>query len=121
MKDEVYKKLDENMHKATDYIADFGILVYSLMLVLKTSIFSIDAATNDLTIKSSQGFPISRIFPSTFQSTGDIHFTAPPLSPDIFISEKNQKDFDTLFDNQHLQFIHSTFSGSRGPKKRHCR
>jgi hypothetical protein len=95
------KKVDEAMHRLSQYTVDFQTLIYSFMFSIKNIRLARGNSDNISFIKS-QGFKTLDIFPEGFKLREDINYSSNPIPHDIVNSEKLCSQLDLLFQQQHL-------------------
>ncbi|KAI8334893.1 hypothetical protein BD560DRAFT_428631 [Blakeslea trispora] len=94
---------------ASDFVADFQLLVFLTMLSFRNHIFVLD--TNQINFQAAEGFRTQDIFPDNFKMQEHVQHSASPLP-------QNHDALDAqirgLFTSNHLCLLLSEFYGARG-------
>ncbi|KAI9486615.1 MAG: hypothetical protein EXX96DRAFT_473476 [Benjaminiella poitrasii] len=109
-----FNKINKAIEESSDYTLKLSIVLFATMLSFKSHSFIINDSDN-IKIQPSAGAQLSSFFPSNFQNADAVKKVSTPLTSLSFPStSKVKKDFQTLFSQEHLQHIHSYYSGAEG-------
>jgi hypothetical protein len=106
-------RLQDNLQNASDYITDYSLQVYKMILLFKNHTLDIDDNSN-IVMNTSEGFPLQEILPNGFDFKNTEKRVAPPIPTNSISSDTFTKHFKTLFSTNHLQLIQSTYFGPQG-------
>ncbi|KAI8338305.1 hypothetical protein EDC96DRAFT_429373, partial [Choanephora cucurbitarum] len=99
----------------TNYISCYSFKVYNAFLFLLNYAFLVDDA-GAISLQESRGKALSNILP-TFGSPSNQEFLPPPLASNCVESRAFEKLYKNIFDQSHLQIIHSAYFGPIGTKQ----
>ncbi|KAI9478496.1 MAG: hypothetical protein EXX96DRAFT_619431 [Benjaminiella poitrasii] len=112
-----FNKINKAIEESSDYTLKLSIVLFATMLSFKSHSFIINDSDN-VKIQPSAGAQLSSFFPSNFQNADAVKKAPTPLTSLSFPStSKVEKDFQTLFSQEHLQHIHSYYFGAKGVTK----
>lgn len=111
MKKVILDKINNSMQTSTDYLNNFGILFHLLLLKFRSGVFIME--NNSLIHRDQHGFQISSILPLNFEpsATCQIRYSSSPVPR---LAPPSKKDYDSLFQKQHLELLHSYYFGVIG-------
>ncbi|KAI8347354.1 hypothetical protein BD560DRAFT_242463 [Blakeslea trispora] len=92
-----------------------NITVYNTFLLTLNYAFLIDDA-GAISLQEARGEAISSILPTSGSSSNQ-EFLPPPLAPNCVGSRVFEKLYKSIFDQSHLQIIHSAYFGPKGTRK----
>ncbi|KAI8359809.1 hypothetical protein BD560DRAFT_449061 [Blakeslea trispora] len=102
-------KMNMLVPSASDFVADFQLLVFLTMLSFRNHTFVLD--TNQTNFQAAEGFRTQDIFLDNFKMQEHVQHSASPLP-------RNHDAFDAqiryLFTSNHLCLLQSEFYGARG-------
>ncbi|CEG81973.1 hypothetical protein RMATCC62417_16107 [Rhizopus microsporus] len=105
--------IERTLISATDYVVEYSMQVRRLLLLLRTMKFVV-TRNGDMGLQEAAGRNIHDILPSGFQIDGDVFNLSPPLGSSVMSNRNMPRQFNSLFNINHLQFIHSTCFGPHG-------
>lgn len=106
-------RLSRTLEQSSDYITSFGLKLYQLMILFKDHSLVI-AEDGNIVIQEAQGFSFQDILPTHFMSSHENGYVAPSISTTTTNSNDFNKQYKSLFNQNHLQLIHSSYLGPRG-------
>ncbi|KAG2204249.1 hypothetical protein INT46_009512 [Mucor plumbeus] len=106
-------KLQDNLQNASNYITDFSLQVYKMILLFKNHTLDIDDNSN-IVMNTLEGFPLQEILPDGFDFKNTEKRVAPAIPTNSISSDTFTKHFKTLFSTNHLQLIQSTYFEPQG-------
>ncbi|KAI8378387.1 hypothetical protein BD560DRAFT_325490, partial [Blakeslea trispora] len=115
IKDHFIKTLNEAIENVTDYISCYSFKVYCTFLLMLNYAFLIDDA-GAISLRESRGEALSNILPTSGSSSNQ-EFLPPPFAPNCVESRLFEKLYKNIFDQSHLQIIHSAYFGSKGTRQ----
>ncbi|KAI9486851.1 MAG: hypothetical protein EXX96DRAFT_457321, partial [Benjaminiella poitrasii] len=98
---------------SSNYIAAYSVQLYKIVLLLK-NYSSIHQEGGLITMQQSICTDIQQILSENFPLQCNIVYLPPPIVTRYVTDAALPKEYDKLFNNLHLQFIHSTYFGPRG-------
>ncbi|CAO3607904.1 unnamed protein product [Mucor hiemalis] len=107
----ILNRLNDAVFQTTDYVFHFSSLVQLMIICLKDSQFYINQGS--ISTRKVNGFNMTTIIPNQFH-TDSSATTIEPLAIDVSNSPAFDADFNSLFQDQHLTFIHTEYFGIRG-------
>lgn len=107
------QRIEQATTDVSDYISRYSLQVYKMMLVLKSSSFTLQE-DGRITLEQNTGRSIATILPTGFPAQTNITHLAPFVNPDYLANAAFADEFDKLFDNKHLEDMHTFFFGSKG-------
>jgi hypothetical protein len=114
IRDDFLRRVNDALYQTSDFIMDFQLVVFTLILSMKSSEFTI-GQNNEVEFNNCQGFQLDKVFPSGFQMQSDIKYSASSLSENVLRSESFCKDFGLIFREQHIQSLYTSIYGDRRP------
>ncbi len=108
----IKEKLQYSIVTSTNYKLFFSSLLQMMMIHLISIQFFVDGTA--LYTRKVSGFDMTTIIPSEFQMGLLPKHTITPIAADINQSPALVADFNQLFQEQHLNLIHSRYFGLRG-------
>jgi hypothetical protein len=108
----IKEKLQCSIIASTNYKLFFSSLLQMMMIHLKSIQFFVDRTA--LCTRKVSGFNMTTIIPSELQMDLLPKHTITPIAPDINKSPTLVEDFNQLFQEQHLNLIHSRYFGLCG-------
>ncbi|CEG76379.1 hypothetical protein RMATCC62417_11281 [Rhizopus microsporus] len=112
IKDEFLKTIRQTLTDASDYIIEYSIQVYKLLLAFKEACFIKQG--NKIVLERKTGPLLEEIVPADFVVENGVDYLPPPFDRTILTSDFFEKDFESLFNKGHLQRIHSNYFEPRG-------
>lgn len=112
IKDEFLKTIRQTLTDASDYIIEYSIQVYKLLLIFRKAYFIKQG--NKIVLERKTGPLLEEIVPAGFVVENGVRYLPPPFDRTILTNDFFEKDFESLFNKDHLQRIHSNYFGPRG-------
>ncbi|KAI8881344.1 hypothetical protein K501DRAFT_189219, partial [Backusella circina FSU 941] len=109
-----YNKIEETVKTSSSYSANFGALVYAIMMAMGRHCFVKDEDTvRPAPFNSGH---VSRFLPKDFHLEKDMPIPSPLTSHTVLEDPDDalKADFSRLFTQEHLQNIHSSYFGPKG-------
>ncbi|KAI8328867.1 hypothetical protein EDC96DRAFT_580221 [Choanephora cucurbitarum] len=102
-------KMNMLVPSASDFVADFQLLVFLTMLSFRNHTFVLD--TNQTNLQATEGFRTQDIFPDSFKMQEHVQHSASllPRNDDVLDAQ-----IRGLFTSNHLSLLLSEFYGARG-------
>ena len=102
--------INDNMQSVSDYISDFSNQVFKMILVFNEYNFVLE--NHAVSLVAHEGNKISQVLPEGYLE--EDASVAKPLDPNCLEDEDFKANYDKLFQDSHLELIHSTFYGAKG-------
>lgn len=99
-----------NIVQATNYMADYSKQVFKIVLLFTNHRF--DLRNNDIVLVKQKGDSIQTLLPARYLEQDVL--VPKPLNPQCIQTDELQKAYQSLFQEDHLAYIHSTYFGPRG-------
>jgi hypothetical protein len=112
LRDTFTEQLQDALEQSTNYITDYGLQIFKLMLLLKEYTFNF--VNDEIILEKTEGFSLQEILPRGFEMENGRARVAPSLSSEALKTDDFKKHYKYLFSSDHLNLIHSTYFGQQG-------
>ncbi|KAK4517351.1 uncharacterized protein ATC70_000686 [Mucor velutinosus] len=103
------QKLNTALHDVSDYVMDLQLVVYTLMLSMKSS--QLVTRSGNIQLKKAHGFQTQDILPAGYNMKTNVTTFAPPFPSNALKSTAFCNGVKDFFQSRHIDYLHTALFG----------